>query len=159
MTGNIVTGKGLPDGYVRKASKSDHGVRHLALDQATADLLREHQARRRALAEEFGAVLAPEAFVFSHAADSRRPTRPNSVAKRFTKKAKALGHGYTLYGLRHFMATQLGAVASANTVRSRMGHGSLAITSIYAHPVEEADRAAARYMGDLLDGRASWHPA
>jgi hypothetical protein len=55
------------------------------------------------------------------------------------------------------MATQLDAVASANTVRSRMGHGSLAVTSIYARPVEEADRAAARYMGDLLDGRASWH--
>jgi len=70
-----------------------------------------------------------------------------------------LGHGYILYGLRHFMATQLGAVASANTVRSRMGHGSLAVTSIYARPVEEADRAAARYMGDLLDGRASWHGA
>jgi hypothetical protein len=57
------------------------------------------------------------------------------------------------------MATQLGAVASANTVRSRMGHGSLAVTSIYARPVEEADRAAARYMGDLLDGRASWPAA
>jgi len=51
--------------------------------------------------------------VFSCEPDSRQPIRPNTVAKRFTKKAKALGHGYTLYGLRHFMATQLGAVASA----------------------------------------------
>jgi hypothetical protein len=100
----------------------------------------------------------PDAFVFSCEPDSRQPIRPNTVAKRFTKKAKALGHGYTLYGLRHFMATQLGAVASANTVRSRMGHGSLAITRICAHPVKEADRAAARYMGDLLDGQANWHP-
>jgi integrase len=159
VTGNIVIGKGLPEGYVRKPPKSDHGVRHLALDQTTAEQLREHQARRQAVAEEVGAVLAPEAFVFSCEPDSRQPIRPNTVAKRFTKKAKALRHSYTLYGLRHFMATQLGAVASANTVRSRMGHGSLAITSIYAHPVEEADRAAAQYMGDLLDGRASWHPA
>ncbi len=159
VTGNIVIGKGLPEGYLRKSPKSDHGIRHLAFDQTTAMQLREHQVLRRELAEEFGAVLAPEAFVFSCEPDSRQPIRPNTVAKRFTKKAKALGHGYTLYGLRHFMATQLGAVASANTVRSRMGHGSLAITSIYAHPVEEADRAAARYMGDLLDGRASWHSA
>jgi hypothetical protein len=30
---------------------------------------------------------------------------------------------------------------------------------MYAHPVEEADRAAARYMGDLLDGRANRRPA
>ena len=102
-------------------------------------------------------MLSPEAFVFSREPDSRRPIRPDAMTKQFTKQAKELGHGYTLYGLRHFMATQLGAVASANTVRSRMGHGSLAVTSIYARPVEEADRAAARYMGNLLDGRASWH--
>ena len=130
VTGNIVIGKGLPEGYIRKPPKSHHGVRHLALDQTTTEQLRDHQARRQAVAEEFGAVLAPEAFVFSCEPDSRRPIRPNTVAKRFTKKTKALGHGYTVYGLRHFMATQLGAVASANTVRSRMGHGSLAITSI-----------------------------
>jgi hypothetical protein len=32
-----------------------------------------------------------------------------------------------------------------------MGHGSLAVTGIYVHQVSEADRAAARHMGDLLD--------
>jgi hypothetical protein len=31
-----------------------------------------------------------------------------------------------------------------------MGHGSLAVTSIYTHRVADADRAAARHMGDLL---------
>jgi hypothetical protein len=41
-------------------------------------------------------------------------------------------------------------------MRDRMGHGSLAVTSGYMHPVTEADRRAARYMGDLLDGRAAW---
>jgi integrase len=157
VTGNIVTAKELPEHYLRKPPKSDHGLRLLALDQATAKQLQEHHDRRCALAEEFGAVLAPEAFVFSREPESRRPIRPDAMTKQFTKQAKELRHGYTLYGLRHFMATQLGAVASANTVRSRMGHGSLAVTSIYARPVEEADRAAARYMGDLLDGRASWH--
>jgi hypothetical protein len=49
------------------------------------------------------------------------------------------------------MATQLGAVAEAGTVRERMGHGSLAVTSGYMHRVSEADRAAAEYMGALLD--------
>jgi integrase len=76
------------------------------------------------------------------------------AVKRFGELAAELGHGYTLYGLRHFMASQLGAVAAAGTVRDRMGHGSLAVTSGYMHPVSEADRQAARYMGDLLDGRA-----
>jgi hypothetical protein len=49
------------------------------------------------------------------------------------------------------MATQLGAVATAATVRERMGHGSLAVTGIYVHQVAEADRAAARHMSSLLD--------
>jgi hypothetical protein len=73
------------------------------------------------------------------------------VSKRFTTLVRRLGHDYTLYGLRHFMATQLGAVAEAGTVRERMGHGSLAVTSGYMHRVSEADRAAAAYMGALLD--------
>jgi hypothetical protein len=78
------------------------------------------------------------------------------MSKRFTALARRLGHGYTLYGLRHFMASQLGAVATAGTVWDRMGHGSLAVTSGYMHPVSEADRQAAQYMGDLLDGQAVW---
>jgi hypothetical protein len=74
---------------------------------------------------------------------------------RFSAFAARLGHGYTLYGLRHFMATQLGVVASVNTLRQRMGHGSLAVTSGYTHRVEAGDRPAARFMADLLDGPAA----
>jgi hypothetical protein len=77
------------------------------------------------------------------------------VSKRFTALVRRLGHDDTLYGLRHFMATQLGAVAKAGTVRERMGHGSLAVTSGYLHRVSEADRAAAAYMGALLDKQAT----
>jgi integrase len=73
------------------------------------------------------------------------------MGKRFGKLAAELGHGYTLYGFRHFMATQLGAVATTATIRERMGHGSLEVTGGYVHRVSEADRAAARHMGDLLD--------
>ena len=54
------------------------------------------------------------------------------------------------------MATQLGAVAEAGTVRERMGHGSLAVTSGYMHRVNEADRAAADYMGSLIDENANF---
>jgi hypothetical protein len=64
-----------------------------------------------------------------------------------------LGHGYTLYGFRHFVATQLGAVATTATIRERMGHGSLEVTGGYVHRVSEADREAARHMGELFDGQ------
>lgn len=74
---------------------------------------------------------------------------------RCKRLAQGLGYPYTLKSLRHFMATQLGAVAEAGTVRERMGHGSLQVTSIYTHRVSEADRAAAAHMGQLLDGEPS----
>jgi integrase len=82
------------------------------------------------------------------------PMRPDAISRRFSAFAARLGHPYTLYGLRHFMATQLGTVASVNTLRQRMGRGSLAVTSGYTHRVEAVDRAAARFMAELLDGGA-----
>jgi integrase len=155
INGSIVTAKDLPQKYTRKDPKSRHGERLLALDAATAELLRSYRAGCERLAEQFDGRLASEAYVFARTPDGRTPVRPDAVSKRFTALVRQLGHGYTLYGLRHFMATQLGAVAEAGTVRERMGHGSLAVTSGYMHRVSEADRAAAEYMGTLLDNRAA----
>ncbi|HKE99038.1 MAG TPA: tyrosine-type recombinase/integrase, partial [Actinomycetes bacterium] len=135
VNGNIVNARGLPDGYVRKPPKSANGVRLLALDQGTVDLLARHRARRTAQVGDLGGELAPEAYLFSNHPDGAHPVRPDAMSRRFTDLARRLGHGYTLYGLRHFMATQLGAVAEAGTVRGRLGHGSLAVTSIYTHRV------------------------
>jgi integrase len=151
ISGSIVTAKSLPQRYARKDPKSIHGERLLALDAATVELLRGHRARCEQLAGQFGGRLDPQAYVFARTPDGRTPSRPDTASKRFTALVRRLGHDYTLYGLRHFMATQLGAVAEAGTVRERMGHGSLAVTSGYMHRVSEADRAAAEYMGALLD--------
>ena len=152
IDGKIVTAKSLPQKYARKLPKSVHGERLLALDAATVELLRAHRVRCEQLAEQLGGRLDPQAYVFARTPDGRIPFRPDTVSKRFTSLVRRLGHDYTLYGLRHFMATQLGAVAEAGTVRERMGHGSLAVTSGYMHRVSDADRAAAEYMGALLDG-------
>ena len=149
--GSIVTAKSLPKKYARKAPKSRHSERVLALDASTVELLRVHRARCEPLAEQLGGRLDPQAYVFVRTPDGRTPWRPDTVSKRFTALVRRLGHDYSLYGLRHFMATQLGAVAEAGTVRERMGHGSLAVTSGYMHRVSEADRAAAEYMGALID--------
>jgi integrase len=152
INGSIVTAKSLPQKYARKDDpKSVHSERLLALDAATVELLRAHRARCEQLAEQFNGRLDPQAYVLARTPDGRTPWRPDTVSKWFTALVRRLGHDYTLYGLRHFMATQLGAVAEAGTVRERMGHGSLAVTSGYMHRVSEADRAAAEYMGALLD--------
>jgi integrase len=151
---NVVHAKGLPGGYVRKRTKSRHGDdRPIALDDRTVALLKEHWARRQARARVWSGELASDAYVFSVDEAGRRPLRVDSMTRRFGELARQLGHGYTLYGFRHFMATQLGAVATTATIRERMGHGSLAVTGIYVHQVSEADRAAAHHMGDLLDGK------
>jgi integrase len=154
VNGSIVTAKSLPQRYARKDPKSVHGERHPALDVATVDLLRSHRDRCEQLARQFDGRLASEAYVFARTPDGRTPLRLDTVSKRFTALVRQLGHGYTLYGLRRFMALQLGAIAEAGTVRERMGHGSLAVTSGYMHRVSEADRAAADYMGILLDDDA-----
>jgi integrase len=133
INGSIVTAKGLPQKYARKDPKSVHGERLLALDAATVELLRAHRARYEELAEQLGGHLDPQAYVFARTPDGRTPWRPDTASKWFTALVRRLGHDYTLYGLRHFMATQLGAVAEAGTVRERMGHGSLAVTSGYMH--------------------------
>jgi integrase len=110
---NVVHAKGLVGGYVRKRTKSRHGDdRPIALDGRTVALLREHQERCEAIARDWGGEVAPDAYVFSADEAGRRPLRVDTMTRRFGELAKDLGHGYTLYGFRHFVATQLGAVAT-----------------------------------------------
>jgi integrase len=152
---NVVHAKHLPDGYVRKRTKSRHGDdRPIALGETTTQLLKEHRVRCEARALEWGAELAPDAYVFSADEAGRKPFRVDTMTRRFGGLAEDLGHRYTLYGFRHFVATQLGAVATTATIRERMGHGSLEVTSGYVHRVSEADREAARHMDDLFDSEA-----
>jgi hypothetical protein len=151
INGSVVTAKSLSRKYARKDPKSVHGERLLALDAATVELLRAHRARCEQFAAQFDGRLDSQASVFARTPDGRTPWRPDTVSKRFTALVRRLGHDYTLYGLRHFMATQLGAVAEAETVRDPDGRGSLAVTSGYMHRVSEADRAAAEYMAGLID--------
>jgi integrase len=108
----------------RKDPKSVHGERLLALDAATVELLLAHRARCEQLAAQLGGLLNPQGYVFARTPDGRTPWRPDTVSKWFTALVRRLGHDYTLYGLRHFMATQLGVVAEAGTVRERMGQAA-----------------------------------
>jgi integrase len=151
VSGNVLFLRGLAGGFVRKDPKSENSERLVALDARTVKLLRAHRARRAEDALAAGVALAEDSYLFTRVPDGARPIRPDSMTRRFNRLAARLGHDYTLHGLRHFMATQLGAVAEAATVRARMGHGSLAVSSIYTHRVSAADRAAAEHMGRILD--------
>jgi integrase len=151
VSGNVLFLPGLAGGFVRKEPKSENSERLVALDARTVELLRAHRARRAEAALAAGVALAEDSYLFTRVVDGARPIRPDAMTRRFNRLAAHLGHDYTLHGLRHFMATQLGAVAEAATVRARMGHGSLAVSSVYTHRVSAADRAAAEHMGRVLD--------
>jgi integrase len=64
-------------------------------------------------------------------------------------------HEVRLHDLRHFTATQLiGAGVDARTVAGRLGHSDPSVTlRVYAHALEERDRAAAEIMGRVLGPR------
>lgn len=62
-----------------------------------------------------------------------------------------------MHGHRHSMATHLIAKGmDIKTVSSRLGHSSIAITlDLYAHAVDERDKAAASTKGTLISHAAS----
>jgi len=153
VSGNVLFLRNIKGGWIRKEPKSENSERLLALDARTVELVRAHRARRAEATLAAGVSLAEDSYLFTRVPDGSRTIRPDAMTRRFSRLAARLGHEYTLHGLRHFMATQLGAVAEAATVRARMGHGSLAVSSIYTHRVSAVDRAAAEHMGRVLDGQ------
>ena len=140
-----------------------HQVRRIALDQNATALLRARRAGVDADATAAGITLAQEAFVWSPVADGSTPRTPDSLTRAFARlcgsleaEAKAAGrreqYRFRLHDLRHFSATELiGAGVDIRTVAGRLGHADPAITlRVYAHALEERDRAAAELLGRRL---------
>jgi integrase len=128
--------------------------RVVALDAGTVEALRRHQRRWRERMLAVGAQFTPKAFVFSADAGARSPWRPDGVTARFMRLRNRVGVPARLHDLRHFVATQaLAGGMPVRTVSGRLGHRRASTTSdIYASFVAESDRAAAEFMGRLLDG-------
>ncbi|MGH3119325.1 MAG: tyrosine-type recombinase/integrase [Gaiellales bacterium] len=131
-----------------------HANRRIALDEATIEALRQHRCAGEAVAQQCGAGLGADAFVFSPDVDGGRPWDPYhwTTAWRRLREKLNLPRTIRLHDLRHFAATQLlaGGV-DVKTVAGRLGHANAATTlNIYGHFVPAADRVAASKMGDLL---------
>jgi integrase len=140
-----------------------HQVRRIALDENTMALLRTRRATADAEVVAAGAVLVEEAFVWSPTIDGSVPRTPSSLTRAFARLCCSLEAEATLAGrtdrydfrfhdLRHFSATELiGAGVDIRTVAGRLGHADPAITlRVYAHTLEERDRAAAELLGKRL---------
>ena len=141
-----------PKGLVEKDTKT-HAARRVSLDARTIELLSEHHQRMVERAAMCRLVLASDAFIFSDAADGSESWFPDSVSRSFKRLCRREGLGHVrLHDLRHFVATQLlGAGVDVRTVAGRLGHRNAATTlNVYAHFLEQTDRAAADIMGDVI---------
>lgn len=141
-----------PSGFVVKDTKT-HGVRRVALDPKTTEILEEHHRRAEKAAGFCGVVMAPDAYVFSHEADSSAPWRPDSTTRAFRLLVERAGvPGVRLHDLRHYVATRLlAAGVDVRTVAGRLGHRNASTTlNVYAHFVQDADDEAAAVLARLL---------
>ncbi len=141
-----------PKGLVEKDTKT-HAARRVSLDVRTVELLSEHHQRMVERAAMCRLVLVGDAFIFSDAADCSESWFPDSVSRSFKRLCRREGLGHVrLHDLRHFVATQLlGAGVDVRTVAGRLGHRNAATTlNVYAHFLEQTDRAAADIMGDVI---------
>jgi integrase len=152
--GVVTIGRGLvqgPDGLVEKDTKT-HQTRRVALDAPTTAALVDHRVAAVGRAEQCGAALAVDAFVFAADVAGSTPWYPDSASRRFRKACDDAGlTGVRLHDLRHYVATRLlSAGVDVRTVAGRLGHRNAATTlNVYSHFVPEADHEAAQILGRL----------
>jgi integrase len=150
----------VPAGLAEKTTKTDR-FRMVALDDVGVALLIRHRAKVEEWAQEAGATVMSDGYVFSHAVDGSKPFRPDNVTGFFTRVRDSLGLlEVRLHDLRHFTATQLiGAGVDVRTVAGRLGHSDPSVTlRVYSHALQERDRAAAAIMGQLLESSPENRP-
>jgi integrase len=83
--------------------------------------------------------------------DGERPLSPAALSAAYDNARAAAGVRLRLHDIRHWHATHLLAAGEpVPTVQERLGHAHASTTlNIYAHPVQESSRAAARTASAL----------
>jgi integrase len=152
---NVV--KVFPNGVAMLSATKNKKRRRFALDPITLAVLAEQRARAVARCEALGVELAADAFVWSQAADHSEPWRPDRVSGAFTALRNREGMPHISFNdLRHFSATQLVAAGiDPRLVAGRLGHDASVLLRIYSHVIPARDQAAARLLGELMQGQAS----
>jgi len=89
---------------IREKDTKTHQSRHMAMDEATLAVLRQHRRRQLELAMALGVRPADNALLFSDA--DGRPWRPDVCTNRFGRLRAQLGlETVRLHDLRHFVVT------------------------------------------------------
>ena len=117
-----------------------HGVRRVALAQDNRNA-RGHRRPAEAWRKLRCRLLAPDAYVFSHEADSSGHWRPDSIRGLSACWSTGRCPRRAPHDFRHYVATRLlAAGVDVRTVAGRLGHRNVSTTlNVYAHFVLDAD--------------------
>ena len=136
---------------VLAAPKTPQAIRDIALPGVAMEALRRHRAQR-------GAVPLPDTFVF-HGPEGK-PLVPSTLRRQHLKpllQRAGLPPETRIHDLRHGNASLLANRGTPlNVLTARLGHHSVRVTEVYTHSNEEAQRDAARTIGDALEGASRW---
>jgi integrase len=141
----------------RRLSAKDtktHATRTIALDPGTVLALREMRRRHVEAALACGVQHPTDAYVWPEDPGGTTPTPPDrfSYAWRKIDEAAEDDAHVRLHDLRHYHATMLvGGGVPLASVRDRLGHSSVTVTSIYVDGRPEWDRKSAEIIGAVLD--------
>lgn len=145
--------RGKKGAMVEQAPKTKAGRRPLAVPGWVMSLLAEHLAERHLTGgdSEAHVFVSPEGAPLHYSNWRRRVWLPALEAAEL--------QGVTFHDLKHTAATALvTAGVDVKTAQRRLGHANPQTTlRIYAQAPDDADRAAARIVGDVFrprDGRA-----
>jgi integrase len=99
IAGNVVR---VPKQALVHKNTKIHAKRRVAVGASTVELLRARRVAQAKDALACGAMLAPDAYVFSHVPDGSAPLDPDGISHRFLRLARRLGVNCRLHDLRHF---------------------------------------------------------
>lgn len=134
-------------------TKTAHGRRKIALDPATATVLRRH--RRHQLEEQLAADVAWEEHDLVFCWFDGRPIHPKQPTRWFREHIHAAGlPAIRLHDVRHTYASiALASGVPITVVSRRLGHASISITlDVYGHCLPADDEAAAATVAAAIFG-------
>jgi len=133
--------------------KSRSGRRTVPLSDPVLKALKVHRSRQSATRLALGPGYEDRGLIFPNTLG--RPLEPRAFNRSFKSVLARAGLplNLRLHDCRHFTATTMIADgADARTVAALLGHADPSLTMrIYAHPVPQAARRAAKRMGALVE--------
>ena len=135
-------------GLMLTEPKSHHSHRTIDLDDGTADVLREHRAKKVQTGQ---AVDDLGALVFPGRAGRLMPVTP--LQRQLKRLGERVGdETVTFHSLRHFYATvALQQRQNVVVVSNRLGHSSVSMTlDIYGHTIPGWQRSMAEAFAQAM---------